>query len=474
MFSLLPAAVSLLFLGYGIYVLTVKGFTRLTVTFFGLCVTTFFWQFSWAVLFQVRDPDLAGVIVRLGYLFILFLPVAYYHFIVEVTRRRTERPLVRVNYVLAALLAATLPVPGWLLDGYYSYFWGYYPRAGGLHFLHLLQTGIIALRCLYIAWRAQRVAPPEQRARLQFCLLGLAIYTLAALDYLCNYGLELYPPGAVFLAVSLGVMVVAVTRYDLLANPLNLAASMAHEIRTPLATIRAQALAVSRYFPILFDGYQRAVEHQLCEPRLRRRELAVLERIGDSIELEVDRSTVIVDLMLAASRMEMLDRGSFRPHGMRRCVDEAVASFPCNAAERAGIRVVPGPDFQYFGSDFLMTCVLYNLLKNALHAIKAAGKGEVSIALETGAQGNRLSFTDTGTGIPEALLEDVFEPFFTTKRAGSGTGIGLAFCRRVMTAFGGRIRLESEEGRYTRFTLDFPPLPQGVGTPTAVTSPATG
>lgn len=98
MYSLLPAAVSILFLNYGVYALVVKGFTRVTLSFFALCVTTFLWKFSWAVLFQMRDPEIAGFIVKFGYFVILFLPTTLYQFLTELNDRAQERTLVYFSY----------------------------------------------------------------------------------------------------------------------------------------------------------------------------------------------------------------------------------------------------------------------------------------------------------------------------------------------------------------------------------------
>ncbi|MFC3375769.1 ATP-binding protein [Rugamonas sp. CCM 8940] len=54
------------------------------------------------------------------------------------------------------------------------------------------------------------------------------------------------------------------------------------------------------------------------------------------------------------------------------------------------------------------------------------------------------------------MLPHVFDPFYTTRQGGGGTGMGLAFCQRVLTAFGGQIHCESKAGRYTMFSLQFP------------------
>jgi signal transduction histidine kinase len=114
-------------------------------------------------------------------------------------------------------------------------------------------------------------------------------------------------------------------------------------------------------------------------------------------------------------------------------------------------------DFEFQGSDSLMVFVLFNLIKNSLYAIRAAGKGEISITVAGNERGHTLTFTDTGSGIPAAVQSRIFDTFFTTKKAG-GAGIGLAFCRQVVESFGGRLRCESEEGRFTTFTMTFPAL----------------
>jgi signal transduction histidine kinase len=65
-----------------------------------------------------------------------------------------------------------------------------------------------------------------------------------------------------------------------------------------------------------------------------------------------------------------------------------------------------------------------------------------------------VRFADTGRGIPRGALEKVFEPFFTTKEA--GTGLGLSIVRQIAERHGGRVELESIEGRGTRVAVCLP------------------
>lgn len=454
MYSVLPAVVSALFLAYGLYVVAEKGFSPVSTSFFILCLTTFFWQGLWAVLFQVQDPDLARVLVRAGYLLIIFLPTSLYHFLAEISERRNERRWVYVSYGIAAVLGVFDVATNLFVDGYHLYFFGYYPKAGVLHPLHVLQTIIVVNRGLYITFRQQQVAPPGRQIQLRMCIASLFVYFFAAMDYLCNYGMEFYPPGVVFVAISLGLIAVAVTRYDLM-SPVAVAATVAHEMRTPLASIRMQADALSHFLPELHKGYELAVAHGLCEPAFHPAASKKLADLSHGIRHQVDRSNAVIDMMIASARMEQIDPTTFATQSASACVAEALETYPFGKGERDRISVSVAGDFEFHGSNSLFVFVLFNLLKNSLYALKAAGKGDISIEITASGSRNMLTFTDTGSGIPAATVPRIFDAFFTTKKA-AGAGIGLAFCRRVIRSFGGQMRCDSVEGEWTRFSLEFP------------------
>lgn len=453
MYSLLPAIVAALFLGYGLYVVAEKGFTRVSTSFFLLCITTFFWQATWAVLFQVHDTAWADRLVRFGYLLILFLPTSLYMFLVEIADKPGDRRWVIVSYAVAAVLAVFDLGTNLFVAGYYDYFFGYYPKAGPLHPLHVLQTVIVVNRGLYITYRQQQVATPDQRMRLRLCVASLLIYFFAAMDYAVNYGLEFYPPGVVFIAISLGLIVVAVTRYNLL-SPMTVAATVAHEMRTPLASIRMQAEALAQMLPEMQRGYTLALEHGLLEADSGSPNAERIAALSRGIAHQVDRSNVVIDMMLASSRMEQIDPSDFARCSMARCVNDAYETYPFASGDRRRVKLQLDGDFEFWGSESLMVYVIFNLLKNSLYALRAAGKGEIAISLAAGER--TLVFRDTGTGIPAAVLPKIFDNFFTTKRS-QGAGIGLAFCRRVIESFGARMACTSVEGEHTTFTMVFPP-----------------
>ncbi|WP_354683527.1 ATP-binding protein [Cupriavidus necator] len=456
MYAALPAFVSSTFLGYGLYVLVTKGVTRVSASFFLLCVTTFAWQGTWVFLFQAAHPDVAQLLARLGYLFILFLPTTFYHFIAEVTERRQERPLLLASYGMSLVLAVLLLSTDQVVSGYYTYFFGEYPKAGPLHPLHLVQTLLVALRSAWILAEERQNAAAERRKRYNLCLVAVLLYSLAGVDYAVNYGITFYPPGVVFVAGSLGILAVSVVRYDLM-HPYSLAATVAHEVRTPLATIRMQAQELARAWPQLLQGYRLAVEHGLCEDRLRPGQLERVSSLVGAITREVDGTSTVIDMALASVTLERLDRSTFAPHGIADCVQAALERFPFQGEERGCVQV-RGIDagWRFVGSDTLLVYVLFNLLKNALHALRAHGGGRIDITGATEGQYHVIRFRDTGPGIPADVMPRIFDPFFSTKAHGSGSGLGLAFCRRVLETFGGRIDCESVPAVHTTFTLRLP------------------
>ncbi len=99
--------------------------------------------------------------------------------------------------------------------------------------------------------------------------------------------------------------------------------------------------------------------------------------------------------------------------------------------------------------------VIVNLAVNARDAMPRGGTLSIQIARHPG-QLVRVTVSDTGVGMTEEVRARVFEPFFTTKPVGKGTGLGLSLVFAVVRQNGGTVNVDSELGRGTTFTLDFP------------------
>jgi two-component system, NtrC family, sensor kinase len=67
-----------------------------------------------------------------------------------------------------------------------------------------------------------------------------------------------------------------------------------------------------------------------------------------------------------------------------------------------------------------------------------------------------INVKDNGNGIPQKVVDKIFQPFFTTKPTGQGTGLGLSLSYDIVKAHGGEIRVETKEGEWSEFIIEFP------------------
>ena len=107
--------------------------------------------------------------------------------------------------------------------------------------------------------------------------------------------------------------------------------------------------------------------------------------------------------------------------------------------------------------------VLLNLFNNAFYTLSEKKKllGEAydpKLVVTTKKSGDKveISVKDNGLGVPKKLLEKIFQPFFTTKPTGQGTGLGLSLSYDIIRACGGELKVDTQEGEGTEFTVQIP------------------
>jgi PAS domain S-box-containing protein len=227
-----------------------------------------------------------------------------------------------------------------------------------------------------------------------------------------------------------------IRRADQLAFLGGMAAKVAHEIRTPLSTIR---------------GLLELLQVDPPSPRARDEYMA-------RILQAVDRQDKLVENLLTLSNPEP---ELWQPVSVPALVDEVVKMLPPDAR----LHVVSAPDTTVppvSGDELRLSEVFANLIQNALQATPAGGRVVVRVE-PNGDGGVRVAVHNTGSGIPAELHERIFQPFFTTKTR--GTGLGLAIARQIVDAHRGRIAVASDGVTETTFVVELPArAPAGVET----------
>ncbi|QUX95110.1 histidine kinase [Marinomonas sp. CT5] len=236
-------------------------------------------------------------------------------------------------------------------------------------------------------------------------------------------------------------------------------AEICHELRTPLMTIQNNVYGLNTNLPKLIHAYELAKSHNLVTDQIRPDIFKVLAHSVEQIEKETIHSNTVIDIFLMNLSKSKVDTEQFKRIWMADVIKEAIHRYPYDSdRERRTIKMNLTKDFEFFGSDILMMHVVFNLIKNALAFTKDAKGATIEITLSKDAKANHVFFKDNGKGIP---LQDrflIFENFYSSSNQsrGSGTGIGLAFCKRVLISFNAQIKCYSELGKYTEFVLSFP------------------
>lgn len=227
----------------------------------------------------------------------------------------------------------------------------------------------------------------------------------------------------------------------------SLAGSVAHEMRGPMQKIQT-------VFDALERDLLRVNPSQGPASFTREQIMDMVRGIGEG------RSAMKLGLQSIAVTLQQLkskafDVSDFTLLSAAACTRRALNEFSYESAEqRARVRVKEMADFTFKGDEAVLVLVLFNLIKNALYYLPAYPGATVTVTVK----GQRITVRDTGPGIAPARLANLFEDFQTSGKA-EGTGLGLAFCRRAMRAFGGDITCTSQLGEFTMFTLSFPKLP---------------
>ncbi|MBX3565158.1 MAG: response regulator [Sphingomonas sp.] len=205
----------------------------------------------------------------------------------------------------------------------------------------------------------------------------------------------------------------------------------------------------------------------LMRRRIAAGRLDDLDRYMDAATTSADRAAALTQRLLAFSRRQSLDAQPLELNALIQSMSQLVErAIPENIA--FALALEPGLPNALADANQLENAIL-NLALNARDAMPEGGKltietsladlGDTSVASNAGLAAGKyvlVAVSDTGTGIPDDLLEKVFDPFFTTKPLGQGTGLGLSMVYGFARQSGGAVRIHSQQGLGTSVKLYLP------------------
>jgi signal transduction histidine kinase len=215
-YAIPPLVTCLLALFLCVFVVS-RSRTEANLTFAGVCICTAYWQGAWVLLFNVKDATFAEHVARIGYSGIIFIPFVFFHFISVFTNSCNKR-ILGLGYGTAIVFLIVLWSTNLFVSGTYSFFWGFYPKAGPFHPLYLFATTIILVRALWLLrkYRRQVSFQPIKVNQANYVAISTIIYSFSASDFVVNYGINYYPIGFVFTTAYTTVIAYAIIKYRLL------------------------------------------------------------------------------------------------------------------------------------------------------------------------------------------------------------------------------------------------------------------
>jgi signal transduction histidine kinase/DNA-binding LacI/PurR family transcriptional regulator len=235
---------------------------------------------------------------------------------------------------------------------------------------------------------------------------------------------------------------------DKMASLGRLTAGIAHEMNTPLAAVRTSL----KEFGQLIKEYEESIGNSSVLPEDHR---LIAEDMRKCLKLAIQSAEKSAGFIKGIkAQTTNMNTSNFQFFNVANVISDTLSVL--NFALRKGnCKLITNIDnsIELYGDPNKFVQMATNLVINAVDACKPVG-GNISIILENTGDGYaKITFQDTGCGIPEEIKPRIFDPMFTTKPFGEGTGLGLSIVHDIVDEFDGSINVESQKGLTSFYVL---------------------
>lgn len=221
LFSIPPLASAMLFLLLGVFIFLSNRKSKLNLTFFLICLSTFWWQFSWFILFNIKSEQSALALIRIGYAGIIFIPIFFYHFFILFIddKRKFDKFALYISYFITIIFEFIIFFSNYFVSGLHKYFFGFYPAVNFIHLIYLALLTYVLIRIIMMLngyLKNHDIITDLKAKQIKYLLPSMILYGLASFDFIANYGLEVYPIGFIFIVIFSLIIAYSIIKLQLL------------------------------------------------------------------------------------------------------------------------------------------------------------------------------------------------------------------------------------------------------------------
>jgi len=190
--------------------------TKTNFLFALLTLSAAIWQLGTALTMMSSEPNVAFFWTKFSYIGVTLIPITMLHFVINYLNIQKARIFIPISYGLGLIVFIPLTWMNVFLDGVYHFTWGYWFKATPIHPLYVLSYSCLFFVNLFLLYIAYMKQINIERERIRYLLFALFVSYGGAIDYLPDYGFNIYPNGYIFAVICLSIIAYAILRHRLM------------------------------------------------------------------------------------------------------------------------------------------------------------------------------------------------------------------------------------------------------------------
>jgi signal transduction histidine kinase len=351
----------------------------------------------------------------------------------------------------------------YFIDGIISTkYFKYYPKGGPIYIIFLLFFLVLIVLGFVKLIKAFNVSSGTRRNQILYVILASVVgFGGGVLWFLPAFGFDIYPFGIFIVPIYLFIAAYAILRHNLLDINIVLRRRVGHSL------LLMMGLAEAKKDPVRFESLAgagilaAAIAHEIKNPltaikgmvqslpgNLADREF--MENFNDIVPRQIEKINTSVERLLRSIKGSSAkrDKANVEEFSSEEIIDDILFLIRMQCEKHGIVIEKTAYDPARIRADKdLIAQAFFNIIMNAVQAMPCGGDLRVNISRNT------VEISDTGQGIKKEHIGRIFEPFFSEKEG--GTGIGLPIAAGIIEGAGGKISVESTEGKGSRFKIEF-------------------